>query len=606
MSPGFITGDEKHPPSSTPPHHNSSLRHLIRLLLSDPKLTWKAVAFQILQALSFIPFTAGVGWFVDEVLLKERGWPWVLGYALANLLWWPVHAWFTVKAYACTQMMVRIAVARLRRMTVDKLQSMSISFFTRQGAGALSNKVTVDIGRVETFFNHVTNNLVVGLAIGLGTFVYLLWLNWVLAMLSLVLVPLQIGLIKWMQAKLHRLNKRVQSAGEDFSARMVEFVAGIRLTKSFGNEEMVAARLAQTIEHLKTAGYDASIATRWLLMWLQMASQYMPVIIWGVGAILFWNQQVTMGQLVAFVGLLVFIQGAINALIASYEQWLPARPGADAIMEILESSELEDLGQHRSKIKLRGQIELRDVSFCYPGAEIKALDQINLIIPAGQRVGLVGETGAGKSTFLDLILGFYQPTHGTILWDGHRLSEIGCLQLRRATAIMSQDAFLWNDTVRENIRFGRANATEAEVEQAARQAQAHEFITQLEHGYDTLCGERGSKLSGGQRQRIALARVFLRNPAIVVLDEPTSALDVETEARLQKDLDEMCQGRTTFIVAHRLSTLRSVDRILVFSQGRIIEDGSLTELLSKPEGHFKRLHSLQGLRPALEDSASPS
>ena len=158
---------------------------------------------------------------------------------------------------------------------------------------------------------------------------------------------------------------------------------------------------------------------------------------------------------------------------------------------------------------------------------------------------------------------------------------------------MGQDAFLWNTSVRENIRMGRALATDAEVEKAARQAQAHDFIQGLDRGYDTLCGERGGRLSGGQRQRIALARVFLRDPSIVVLDEPTSALDMETEARLQEDLDQLCRGRTTFIVAHRLSTLRSVDRVLVFSKGQIIEDGSLQELLAKPGGHFARLSSLQ-------------
>lgn len=174
-----------------------------------------------------------------------------------------------------------------------------------------------------------------------------------------------------------------------------------------------------------------------------------------------------------------------------------------------------------------------------------------------------------------------------------RVSEIGLRQLRRHIAIMSQEAFIWNTTVLENIRYGRPGAPDDEVVAAARKAQAHGFIQSLSEGYQTGCGERGSRLSGGQRQRIALARVFLRNPRIIVLDEPTSALDLETETRLLADLDELCRGRTTFIVAHRLSTLRAVDRVLVFSKGRIIEDGAPPELLAKPNGHFRRLHSLQ-------------
>jgi ABC-type multidrug transport system fused ATPase/permease subunit len=221
------------------------------------------------------------------------------------------------------------------------------------------------------------------------------------------------------------------------------------------------------------------------------------------------------------------------------------------------------------------------------------LSDISLHIPAGQHVGLVGETGAGKSTLIDLILGFYIPNHGQILYDGRRLEDIGLLELRRNVAIMGQESFLWNTTVRENIRLGRPTATDAEVEQAAGKAQADRFIRALERGYETMCGERGGRLSGGQRQRVALARVFLRNPSIVILDEPTSALDLETEALLQDDLDTLCRGITTFIVAHRLSTLRSVDRVLVFKQGRIVEDGRVSELLANEAGHFARLTRLQ-------------
>ena len=200
-------------------------------------------------------------------------------------------------------------------------------------------------------------------------------------------------------------------------------------------------------------------------------------------------------------------------------------------------------------------------------------------------------------------MGFYLPSGGELRYDGRPLAENGLRQLRRHIAIMSQDAFIWNTTVLENIRYGRPGASDAEVMDAARKAQAHDFILALAEGYQTVCGERGSKLSGGQRQRIALARVFLRNPRIIVLDEPTSALDVETEARLLADLDTLCRDRTTFIVAHRLSTLRDVDRILVFHQGRIVEDGSREELLARPDGYFRRLHSMQHYEaPTAEDS----
>ncbi|MCD8483925.1 MAG: ABC transporter ATP-binding protein/permease [Verrucomicrobia bacterium] len=572
---------------------NAALSRLIAILLSDRKLALKAAFLQVMQAVTFIPFTAAVGWFVDEVILAERGWEWVLIYLLANLLWWPVHMYFTVRAFACTQMMVRTTVARLRRLAVDKLQSLSVSFFTRQGAGALSNKVTVDITRVEGFLNNVTNNLLVGISVGLGTMVYLIYLNAYLAVLSLVLVPLQILVVRLMHKRLKTLNKRVQVAGENFSEKMVEFVAGMRLTKSFGNEEMVASRIAHTIENLRSSGFDASIATRWMLMWLQMAGQYMPVLVWGMGALMYWRGLVTMGELVAFIGLLTFIQGGINACINALEQWLPAKPGLEAVLEILDSDELDGFNGNQSPVTLRGNIECREVTFYYPDTEEPVLRNINLSIPSGQKVGLVGETGAGKSTFLDLIMGFYKPQQGRITWDGLELDQIGCLNLRRNVAIMGQEAFIWNDSIRENIRFGRAQASDTEVEEAARKAQADSFIRKLERGYATNCGERGGKLSGGSANGFLWPGYFLRNPAFVILDEPTSALDAETEAKLQKDLDAMCEGRTTFIVAHRLVTLQSVDRILVFHQGRIVEDGAPKELLAKPGGHYRHLYELQ-------------
>ena len=584
----------------------SALSRLLSIILEDRALVVKAAFFQILQAATFIPFTAAVGLFIDHVIQPHKPWPWIVGYALANLLWWPVHAFCTVRAYAKTQMIVRITLAKLRLMAVDSLQRLSINFFTRQGAGALSNKLTVDISRIETFLLTATNNLLVSCAVATGMVIYLFWLNYRLAWVSLVLMPLQLLIVRLMHRRLKALNARVQRMGEDFSERMVEFVAGMRLTKSFGNEELMANRLAATIENLRAAGYDASVGIRWMLMWLQMATQYMPVLIWSAGAFLYLHHQVTLGSLVVFAAQIGFIQTGLNTAIDTYGQWLPARPGAEALFEILDSNEIEEFTQAHKHISFTGEVIFDNVTFYYPGNQQTALRNIALEIPAGQRVGLVGETGAGKSTFLDLAIGFYRPSSGRIKWDGCELSEIGSMQLRRATAIMSQDAFLWNDTVRENIRFGRAEASDNEVEEAARRAHAHDFIMRLDNEYATRCGERGSRLSGGQRQRIALARIFLRNPRFIVLDEPTSALDVETEAHLQEDLNELCQGRTTFIVAHRLSTLRYVNRVLFFSRGRIIEDGPPAELLQNKNGNFYKFHELQSLtaRPGSSQTLS--
>jgi len=578
-----------------PPLHR--LGHLIRF---ESGLLRRAIILQIMQSLTYIPFYAGVGILIDSILqndalTRDERYFWIGIYALANLLLWPVHSWFTVRAFARSQEIVRAVTARLRRMLVDKLQSMSLSFFTRRGAGALSNQVTVDLAKVEAFLNGIVGSFLVGLTIGAGALAYLFWLNPILAAITALAAPAQMLIIRAMRQRVQQLNQRVQQSGENFSERVVEFIGGMRATKSLGNENIAAAQLAESIERMRATGLEASVTMRWMMMVMQFAGEYLGVVVWCIGGVMFLQGTLGLGQLVAFSGLLGFVRGGFNSFFGAYDSWMQAKPGFMAVLSILDSQELEGFRDAPRGVRPEGALELRQMWFRHPGTdeETWSLREINLVIPRGQRIGLVGETGAGKSTFLDLLMGFYPPTRGEILYDGRRLDEIGLLNLRHAVAIMGQDAFLWNTTVRENIRFGRPTASDAEVEEAAHKAQAHEFIMRLDHGYQTICGERGGRLSGGQRQRLALARVFLRDPALVILDEPTSALDVETEARLQADLDELCRGRTTFIVAHRLSTLRGVDRVLVFQHGRIIEDGPVAELLARPGSHYAHLHALQ-------------
>jgi len=581
----------------------SSLTRLWELLKLERRHLLRGVFFQFWQCISYLPFYAAVGIFIDQILSNsdvpvERKLQWIAIYAAANILLWPVHGYFTVKAFAETQRLVRSTVARMRQMVVDQLQCMSMSYFTRKGAGALSNQMTIDLTRVENFLSMAVNQITTQILIGLCTLIYLLIKNPWLAALALLAAPLQVGLLRLMSGRVKLASEGMQESGEVFSSRIVEFIAGMRLTKSFGNEMIAAERLSRDIQDLKEKGYQASILLRWMALVVQIIWEYTGTLIWCVGGIMFLYGHITLGELVAFVGLMNFVRQGMMAGFNAYESWNQARPGMDAIIELLDSDELEQHPHATANIDLSGEITFQRVNFSYPQSNDKRiLHDIDLVIPAGQKIGLVGETGAGKSSFLELVMGFHMPSTGEILYDGHTLSDIGLRKLRSNVAIMSQDSFLWNASVMENIRYGRPDASDEEVIEAARKAQADGFIRELADGYDTVCGERGSKLSGGQRQRIALARVFLRDPRIVVLDEPTSALDVETEAHLLDDLDLLCQGRTTFIVAHRLSTLRNADRILVFQRGKIIEDGTPKQLLSLPDGHFRRLRDLQSLNP---------
>ena len=579
-----------------------ALARLWVLARGERWLMVRGLALQAAQSISYLPFTFGLQYLIDTLIPRCRDehilWP-IAAYAAANILWWPLHGWCTVRAYAASQTLVRSMVAQLRRLVVDQLQRLSLDFFTSRGAGALSNQVTVDMGKVENLLTTIAAGFMVNLSLSLAAGLYLLWLNPLLCLVALAVIPPQFLLMRLMRGRMDRLSMHTQRTGEGFSSKMVEFIAGMRLTKSFGNEEEMAGRLHDSIEDLRSAGLEASLAMRWVAMGMQMTAQFMPVLVWCVGGALYVSGTggTTLGQLVAFTSSLGFLVAGVHAFTSSFEAYVLAKPGLAALFGILDSDELEGFGQATKEVAISGRISFAGVSFRYPsGGTVPALCGLDLEIAAGERIGLVGETGAGKSTFLDLVVGFYAPSAGTIFYDGHRLQEIGLRQLRSAIAIMGQDAFCWNASVRENIRFGRPGASDEEVRQAAVRAQADDFISRLEHGYDTSCGERGARLSGGERQRIALARVFLRDPRVVVLDEPTSALDLETEARLQQDLEQLCRGRTTFIVAHRLSTLRGVDRVLVFSQGRIIEDGAPAELVVRPDSQFARLLSLQEQR----------
>jgi ABC-type multidrug transport system fused ATPase/permease subunit len=580
----------------TQTRHRGAFFRLWMLLRVEPKLILLGALWQALQAVTHIPFTAGLGFFIDRILPARRL-DFIGYYALANLALLPIHGAFALAAYVYAQRLVRATVARLRRLVVDQMQRLSLSFFAAKGAGALSNQVTLDMNRVEAFLEHASNAFIVNVAVGSATLVYLFVQNALLAWIALAVVPMQLLLVYAPRRRARRLQERVQQHGEGFSERMVELIAGMRVIKSFGNERHVRDRIVKQIEDLRVAGLRATLVLRSQLLRVDLVSLYLPVMVACFGGYLYLHGRVSVGQIVAYVGLLAYVQCGFSAFTNTYEEWTKARPHLEAVLSLLDSQELEAYRLPRRQVKLRGDVTFERVSFAYPGQEQRALSDVTLHVPAGQRVGLVGESGAGKSTMLDLLLGFYQPSEGEIRYDGWTLAEIGLRQLRRSTAIMGQDAFLWDASIRENIRFGRPHATDAQVEVAARRAQATDFIERLEDGYEARCGERGGRLSGGQRQRIALARLFLRNPAIVVLDEPTSALDLQTEARLESDLVSLCSGRTTFIVAHRLSTLRSVDRILVFHAGRIIEDGSPEELLANRETTFARLHALASEAP---------
>ena len=572
-----------------------TLRRLLALVAADRGALLRATFHQSMQSLTFIPFTAGVTWFVDHVIrpphphTPRASATLIAAYAIANILMWGVHGAFTVAAFSASQRIVRATTARLRTLVVDQLQRLSLSYFTRRGVGALANQLTVDMGRVEGFLGNVTGGLVPGVVLGLATMVYLLVLNPLLAAITLLMVPAQAVVIRAASGRLDRLHARVQRSGESFASGITELVTGMRHVRSLGNEELETAKLARAIEDMRESGLAAGVATTWTSLWLQMAHQYVPVLVWCVGGWLSLQGKVSLGELVGFVGLLGFVQAGVGALGGAYQEWVAARPGLASLLAVLDSDEIETFAEPTPGERLRGEVRFEGVTFRYPESERVVLDGLSLAIGAGERIGIVGESGAGKSTLLDLLAAFHLPDAGRVLFDDVDVASRGRRAVRRQCAIMSQEVFLWNATVRENIRLGRSSASDADVEDAARKAGAATFISRLENGFETMCGERGAQLSGGERQRIAMARLFLRDPSLVILDEPTSALDAETASQIQPALEALCEGRTVVIVSHRLGLLRNVDRIVVLRDGKVIESGAPTVLLDDPASHFARL-----------------
>jgi ABC-type bacteriocin/lantibiotic exporter with double-glycine peptidase domain len=475
----------------------SAIYRLWTLLRVEPKMISEGAGWQAAQAITHIPFTAGIGFFIDRILPAHRV-DFILYYALANLALLPIHGACTLAAYANAQHLVRSTVARLRGLVVNQMERLSVSFFAAKGAGALSNQMTLDMNRVEMFLEHVANALVVNIAVGTATLIYLFIQNPLLAWIAVALVPVQLLLIYLPRRRARSLQERVQAKGEGFSERIVELITGMRVIKSFGNERHVRDQVLRQIEQLREAGLRATLALRGQLLKVDLISLYVPILVAAFGGFLYLHGRVSLGQIVAYVGLLAYVQCGFSAFTNAYEEWAKCRPHLEAILSVLDSQELESYRVSSRRVTVRGDVAMNDVTFVYPGQTKPALSNVSLHVPAGQRVGLVGESGAGKSTFLDLVLGFYQPSEGEIFYDGATLAEVGLRQLRGATAIMGQESFLWDDSIRENIRFGLPSASDAQVEAAARRAQAAEFIEQFENGYDTSAagGSRAASARG--------------------------------------------------------------------------------------------------------------
>lgn len=475
----------------------------------------------------------------------------------------------------------------LRKKVYAHLQSLSLSYFETAQTGDLSYRLTEDVDRIGEAVNKVFHDTTPCLLQLVAVFGYMIYLNWQLTLASLMVVPLMGYLISWFGERILLFSRRSQNLVSDLSSLLTEVFSGIRLIQAFSAEDYEIDRFGQEAERNRQAKYQAE--------WLK-AVQFPAVgFLYALSVLLLLilgGWQIASGNLTgeefgSYVIAVAMLIDPVAHLTENYNTFKQGQASVDRIFELLSiQPAVEEKPEAIALPAVTGKVEYCNVSFSYH-ADQPVLHQLNLLAYPGEAIALVGPSGAGKTTLVNLLPRFYDPQAGQILIDGADIRDVTLRSLRRQIGIVPQETTLFSGTIAQNIAFGQKEFDLEAVKAAAQVANAHQFISQFANGYYSWVGERGVNLSGGQRQRIAIARAVLLNPRILILDEATSALDSESEALVQEALERLMQGRTVFIIAHRLATIRRADRILVIEQGRTVESGTHEELLAKGERYAK-------------------
>jgi ATP-binding cassette subfamily B protein len=549
----------------------------------------------VLAGILELGFPLAVKLFVDDLLPGQN---WGLIAATAALLL-GVFALNTVLSAIVNYWGHALGISietDMRRQAFDHIQKLSFRYFDNNKTGQLITHVTKDLEEVGEVAHHGPEDLFIAVMTFIGAFVLMFTVHWQLALLTTIIVPLMTWLVSKYGSRMTTTWQQLFRQVGDFNTRVQESVGGIRVVKAFANEDYERGLFAKNNE-----GYRATKLSAYAIMTASIALSYfstrfVQLVVMIAGTWFVIAGELSYGGFVSFLLLVNVFFRPIDKITSVLESYPKGIAGFRRFTTLIDTE--PDTADRPGALvveSLKGDIVYQDVSFAYsgdPASTDKVLDGLNLSIAAGETVAFVGPSGAGKTTICSLLPRFYDVTAGAITIDGIDIRDMTQASLRSQIGIVQQDVFLFGSTIRENVAYGRLGASDEEVMDALRRAALDEFVLSLPDGLDTPTGERGVKLSGGQKQRLAIARIFLKNPPILILDEATSALDTATEYAIQQALAALSEGRTTLVVAHRLATIRNADRIVVVSSEGIVEQGTHTELLGK-QGAYARLHGAQ-------------
>ena len=484
--------------------------------------------------------------------------------------------------------------ADMRRDLFTHMQDLSCSFFDKNRTGVLLSRVVSDLFEVTELAHHGPENIIICVLTIVGALIIMFTMQWQLALVLAIVLPLTLWFTLSQRFRMKKANIEVKRKTAEITAAIESSISGVRTAKAFANEDMEVEKFDSANAVFKGAKVEYYRSMGLYMSGMEFTTGVMQVLVITVGGLLIMAGKMDYIDLVTFTLYVSTFVSPLRKLVMFAEQYMQGSAGFARFLEIMRTEpEIRDAPDAAELGEVRGQVDLNDVSFHYDNG-VPVLSHIDLHIRPGECLAVVGPSGGGKTTMCQLIPRFYDVCGGSITVDGQDIRTVTQHSLRRNIGILQQDVFMFAGTIRENIRYGKPDATDEEIVEAAKRAEIHEEIMAMPDGYDSYIGERGVMLSGGQKQRLSIARVFLKNPKVLILDEATSALDTVTEQRIQRSLDELSVGRTTIIIAHRLSTVKNADRIAVVEGEHIIEQGSHQELMQK-NGAYAALCRAQDL-----------